>query len=94
MQIHSKATGTRGLVSTYNEALRFRDMITKEAQERVRILAFRDKHGDGATQEAFRVSRATLFRWQRLQRDGGGKLEAGASRQQDVLPANHRARAV
>jgi transposase InsO family protein len=76
MIIHSKITGTRGFVSTYNEALRFRDMITPEAEERVRILAFWQKHGDSATKEAFRVSRATLFRWQRALRFSGGKIDA------------------
>ena len=76
MQIHSKITGTRGFVSTYNEALRFRDMITLEAEERVRILAFWQKHGNAAAKEAFKVSRATLFRWQKALRSRGGKIEA------------------
>lgn len=75
MIIHSKITGTRGFVSTYNEALRFRDMITPQAEERVRILAFWQKHGDSAAKEAFKVSRATLFRWQKALRSGGGRIE-------------------
>ena len=49
MQIHSKITGTKGFVSTYNEALRFRDMITLEAQRRARILTFWRTHGLAAT---------------------------------------------
>ncbi len=76
MRIHSKITGTRGFVSTYNEALRFRDMITHKAEERMCILAFWKRHGDAATKEAFKVSRATLFRWQEAITAGGGKLEA------------------
>ena len=76
MIIHSKVTGTKGFVSAYNEALRFRDMITPKAEERVRILAFWQKHGDAAAKEAFKVSRATLFRWQKALRSGGGKIEA------------------
>ena len=76
MIIHSKVTGTKGFVSAYNEALRFRDMITPKAEERVRILAFWQKHGLTATKEAFKVSRATLFRWQKALHSGGGKLEA------------------
>ena len=75
MQIHSKVTGTKGFVRTYNEALRFRDMITEEAQRRARILTFWRKHGLVATHEAFKVSRATLFRWQQVLDDGGGKIE-------------------
>jgi transposase InsO family protein len=76
MQNHSKIAGTKGFVSTYNEALRFRDMITPKAEERARILAFWQKHGDVAAKEAFKVSRATLFRWQKALADGRGKLES------------------
>ena len=76
MQIHNKTAGIRGLVVTYNEALRFRDMITPHAEERARILTFWAKHDDAATKEAFKVSRPTLFRWQKILDDSGGKLEA------------------
>lgn len=76
MQIYNKTAGVRGLVGVYNEALRFRDMITPKAEERVRILAFWAKHGDAAAKEAFKVSRPTLFRWQKALDDAGGKLEA------------------
>jgi transposase InsO family protein len=51
-------------------------MITEHAKERCRILAFWEKHGDEATQEAFQVSRPTLFRWQKALRENLGKLEA------------------
>ena len=76
MKIHSKLTNTKGFVSTYNDALRFRDMITPLAEERVRILAFWHKHGDEAVKEAFKASRPTLFRWQKMLKEGGGKFEA------------------
>ena len=76
MQQYNKTKGVRGIVSLYHDALRFRDMITPQAEERVRILAFWQKHGDSATKEAFKVSRATLFRWQKALRSGGGKIES------------------
>lgn len=76
MQIYNKIAGTKGFVGAYNEALRFRDMITPQAEERVRILTFWQKHGDGATREAFKVSRATLFRWQKALDDACGKIGA------------------
>lgn len=76
MQIHNKVTGTRGFVSAYDAALRFRDMITPKAEERMRILAFWHKHGEVAAKEAFRASRATLFRWQKTLYESNGKLEA------------------
>jgi len=64
------------IIRLYNDALRFRDMITTKAKERVRILSFWKKYGNKATKEAFKVSRATLFRWQKTLDEGSGKLEA------------------
>ncbi|MDE2019292.1 MAG: DDE-type integrase/transposase/recombinase [Patescibacteria group bacterium] len=74
MQKRNKTAGVKGLVVVYNEALRFRDMITPSAEERARILAFWQHHGDAAAKEAFKVSRATLFRWQQALKQGNGKL--------------------
>lgn len=76
MRQHNKTKGIRGIVSLYNDAVRFRDMITQKAQERARILTFWKKHGDVAAKEAFKVSRPTLFRWQGLLERSGGKLDA------------------
>jgi transposase InsO family protein len=76
MQIHSKLAGTKGLVAAYDEALRFRDMITPQAEERMKILAFWKEHGDKATKDAYRASRATLFRWRKMLEVSGGKLES------------------
>jgi len=76
MRIFNKFRGTKGFVSTWERVIRFRYMITEQAKERCRILAFWEKYGDIATKEAFEVSRATLFRWQKELRAGNGKLEA------------------
>jgi len=76
MQIHSKLAGIKGLVRIYDEALRFRDMITKKAEERAKILSFWKEYGDKATNDAYGASRATLFRWQKALDDGDGKLES------------------
>lgn len=51
-------------------------MITKEGQERLRILIFWKTHGIKATRDAFKVSRSTLFEWQRVYRGSGSKIEA------------------
>ncbi|MBI4122207.1 MAG: transposase [Parcubacteria group bacterium] len=51
-------------------------MISEQAKERCRILAFWEKHGDEAAKEAFAVSRRTLFRWACALRADSGKLEA------------------
>lgn len=68
--------GTKGFLLLRDRLLRFRYMITKEAKQRVHILAFWEKYGTEATKEAFGVSRATLFRWQKKLGDGHGKIES------------------
>jgi len=50
-------------------------MITEQAKERCRILAFWEKYRDKATIEAFKVGRRTLFRWQKKLTVTHGKLE-------------------
>lgn len=51
-------------------------MIQEKAKQRCRILAFWEKHGTVATEEAFKVKGRTLFNWQRKLEEGGGKLES------------------
>lgn len=75
MRIFNKFCGTRGFISLWQQMIRFRYMITEKAKQRVRILAFWERHGEAAAQEAFHVSRRTLFRWQAALQKSGGKLE-------------------
>lgn len=75
MQQFNKFTGTKGFVSTWYQVLRFRYMITEQAKNRCRILAFWEKHGTEATTEAFSMSKRTLFRWQEALRRSKGKLD-------------------
>jgi len=51
-------------------------MITEQAKERCRVLAFWKRHGTKATEEAFNIKRRTLFLWQSNLKKGLGKLEA------------------
>ena len=76
MHIFNKFRGTKGFISTWQRMIRFRYMITEQAKQRTRILAFWDKYGTEAVIEAFPVKRRTLFNWQKLLKQGGGKLEA------------------
>ncbi len=76
----------------WKRVLRFRYMITEQAKERCRILAFWEKYGDIATTEAFRVSRPTLFRWQKALKEQGGKLEA--LNKQSTAPKQKRKRVI
>src|SRR3989338_1421465 len=74
MQQYNKTKGIKGIVTLYNEAVRFRYMITEQAKERCRILAFWEHHGLAVTKEAFQISRATLFRWQKALKEKQGVL--------------------
>ena len=85
MHQFNKTRGTKGWITLYNRVLRFRYMITEEAKQRTRILAFWEKYGDTATKEAFNTSRATLFRWQKELRLGRGKLEAPNTTKEQYL---------
>ena len=67
-------------------------MITEQAKERCRILAFWEKYGNQATKEAFNISRPTLFRWQSSIRKGGGKLES--LNKKSTSPKNKRKRII
>lgn len=68
--------GIKGFVRLYNYGYKYTHMITKQAQERLRILIFWKAHGFKATKDAFKVSRSTLFDWQKRYRNGGSKIEA------------------
>lgn len=67
--------GTKGWLSMYESVLRFRYMRNqKEVRRRVKILEFWSMHGTQATNDAFGVSRRTLYRWRRALTEAHGKL--------------------
>ena len=68
--------GTKGFLTARNRALRFAYMITNKAKRRALILTFWKKHGLEATIDAYRVSRPTLYRWQKELKDNKGRLES------------------
>lgn len=73
---HCKYTGIKGFITVYNDAVRYRYMITEKAQEKARILVFWEKHGLQATLDAFPVKRSTLYTWKKRWEEGGKKIEA------------------
>ena len=75
MRIFNKFKGTKGFVSAWHRVIRFRYMITEQAKQRTKILAFWEEYGTDATKKAFGVSRRSLFNWQAALAKGGGKLE-------------------
>ncbi len=90
MRIRNNLKGTKGFVTVYNRLIRFKYMISEQAKERVKILAFWERHGTAATIEAFQVSKRTLQRWQSALRAGNGKLEVLNS--QSTAPKRRRSR--
>lgn len=56
------------------------EMTPKDAQERLKILRFWDKHGLQATIDAFGVSRRMLYRWKKALKDAGGNPAALAAK--------------
>ena len=90
MHIFNKFKGTKGFAIAWQHHIRFQYMITQKTEERVRILAFWEKHGQEATKEAFGVSRRTLFRWQALLRQGAGALISLTPKK--TIPKNKRVR--
>jgi len=92
MRQFNKLKDTKGFITIWERVIRFKYMITKEAKERCRILAFWERHGNEVTTEAFKVSRATLFRWQQALQKGDGKLEA--LNKKSTAPKNKRKRVI
>ncbi len=92
MRQFNKFKDTKGFVMIWERVIRFRYMITEQAKERCRILAFWEKYGDVATKEAFKISRPTLYRWVSALEKGGGKLEA--LNKKSTAPKNKRKRVI
>ena len=76
MRIRSNLRGTKGWLYMRERSIRFRYMITETAKKRATILTFWQKHGDEAVEEAYGISKRTLYRWQRALKREQGKLEA------------------
>ena len=92
MQQFNKFKGTKGFLLAWQHLLRFRYMITEQARERCRILAFWERHGTKAATEAFHISERTLFRWQESLRKAQGKLDGLNSK--STAPIRRRTRKV
>lgn len=92
MRQFNRLRNTKGFIVAWERLIRFRYMITEEAKERCRILAFWEKYGDDAVHDAYSVSRATLYRWQKALRDGQGKLES--LNKQSTAPKKRRKRII
>ncbi len=68
--------GVKGFYTLYKYGLRFKHMISLNAQSKARILSFWEKHGLSATKDAHGVGRSTLFVWKKKLKEGQGNLES------------------
>ena len=85
--------GTKGWLWLYERQLRLASMHNQqEAEKRLRILMFWEKHGDTPTQEAFKVSRRTMYNWQEALRRATGKLNGLDKR--NTAPRRRRTRRI
>jgi transposase InsO family protein len=71
VQIHKAYYGLRRCRQFVDYALRWA-MVHKDAEKRLSILKFFERHGLAATLEAFGVSRRTLYGWKAKLRGEGG----------------------
>src|SRR3989344_5633443 len=93
MRIFNRFRGTRGWLSMWERTIRFRSMRNKEeVDRRVKILGFWEAHGTRATEDAFGVSKRTLFRWQAALGRAYGHLDALDP--EDTVPRGKRKRIV
>ena len=99
MRIKSDFRGLRGWLSMWERTIRFRHMRNKqEVDRRVKILGFWKEYGEQATEDAFGISRRTLFRWQAALGKRQGHLDAldpkstapQKKRRREVLPEVER----
>ena len=77
MAYFNKFKGTEGWLYMWERTIRFRSMRNKkEVARRAKILDFWKKHGEQAAEDAFGISRRTLFRWQAALGERHGHLDA------------------
>ena len=92
MQIGFKFQNCRGFGKLYEYSYKHTHMITKDAKQRLKILQFWRKHGLKATEDAFGAKRSTLYRWQKIYKDSGYKVESLNPGSQ--APKNRRKRVI
>jgi Helix-turn-helix domain len=79
----------KGFLRVADRAL-YWGMICKTAEERYKVLCFWERHGLAATQEAFGVSRRTLYAWRARLKAGGGNAHACGPRSTRPRHVRHR----
>ncbi len=93
MRQFNKLRGTKGWLSMYESAIRYRSMKNKqEVARRIKILGFWEIYGTKATKDAFDTGERTLYRWKAALHKEHGKLNALDPK--STAPKNRRKRVV
>lgn len=71
MKLIYKYKWLKGSRMLYDYAIKHNHMITKKAEQRHKILLFWRQYGLKATDDAFNVSRSTLYQWWKIYRESG-----------------------
>lgn len=72
MQVQRMGYRIRGFYRVGELGYRLGMHTNEDTQRRLNILQFWEKHGLAATQDAFTVSRRTLYRWKKVLTESGG----------------------
>jgi len=76
MQTFFVYKGVRG----YHRLMKMQDYLNhpkkEEIERRLKIITFFRNHGLEATRDAYKVSRSTVYRWEKALKDSGGELVA------------------
>jgi len=76
MQIGFKYHNCQGFGRLYEYSYKHTHMITKQAEQRLKILRFWRKHGLKATGDAFGAKRSTLYGWWKIYKESSYKVES------------------
>ena len=90
MQIGFRYHNCRGFGTLYNDAIKQKYMITKEAKQRLKILEFWKKYGLRATTDAYGAKKSTLYHWDKILNSSGGKIESLNPKSQARINKNKR----
>ena len=80
MRVFRVYQGIPGFVRLYKYAVLMTDKTADKAKWRVRVLEFFDRYGVRATEEAFGVKKSSIYKWRKLIRDNGGRIEVLSDR--------------
>ena len=93
MQIGFQYKHCAGFARLYNYGLKHfnpNNMITKQAEKRLKILQFWKKFGFEATKEAFGTKQSILYLWWKIYKDSGYKIDSLNPKSQARINNNKR----